>query len=221
MAEFGPGWFDEDKESAKRAADEKIQSEAKKRAPPRGDLALITWAMKVATKAHCDEGQMRKDPDYPLPYIVHPFRVSALVGAFGGSPFAVACAILHDVVEDTETSVADWPTDVVDVVMSLTKKPNQTKLEALTQLREAPEEALLIKLADRYDNATAESNGEKYFSRPDVLQSTQELLDMVESRGLDSGMCHQLYMALKIRCAVTVLRVEKARQVAKRAAAEQ
>lgn len=218
---FGDDFWDEDveknKQATKRRADEDKERKAKQHAaeaPPRGDLALVSWATAVATKAHCDAKQMRRDPAHPLPYIVHPLRVAAIVGAFGGSPFAVACALLHDVLEDTEASPAGWPADVLEVVMLLTKKPGQTKVQAVAQLKDAPEEALLIKLADRYDNSTAEADGDAYFSRIDVLKSTEELFYIIESRGHTHGMCRPLYLALKALYDVAVLRRAKARQAA-------
>ncbi len=177
---FGPGWFDE----------------PQRKVTPLTDIALISWARGVATKAHCDAKQMRRDPDHPLPYIVHPLRVSMLVGACGGSAIAVAAALLHDVLEDTPTVPLDWPREVTALVMSLTHKPGQTKLQAIEQLTDAPEEALLIKLADRYDNSTAESNGSEYFQRPDVMQSTERLLQIVKERRFELGMCRSLYEAL-------------------------
>jgi len=182
---FGPDWFDEP------AAPER-------KVTPLTDISLICWACYRATRAHCDAKQMRRDPLYPLPYIVHPLRVAMLVGACGGSAVAVAAALLHDVLEDTPTVPLGWPTEVTALVMSLAHKHGQTKLEAIEQLASAPEEALLIKLADRYDNSSAEANGAVYFQRPDVMESTERLLQIVVERKLELGKCRSLYDALDI-----------------------
>lgn len=150
-------------------------------------VKLIIWAQSVATAAHHSTGQMRRGKPV-LPYIVHPLRVSALVAAAGGSAVAVAAAILHDVLEDTPVTGEDWPREVYDVVRAVTHSAGQTKLDAIMQLVDAPDSAVLVKLADRVDNSMAEENAMAYFTRPDVLESTRKLVEIANERGIGAGL---------------------------------
>jgi len=59
-------------------------------------LLAITSAADHAAGAH--KGQFRKDRR--TPYIIHPARVAALVGMFGGTHIAIIAAWLHDIYED-------------------------------------------------------------------------------------------------------------------------
>ncbi len=142
---------------------------------------LFTWAHLVATKAHHESKQFRRGQPV-LPYIVHPLRVACLVAQYGGSEQAVAAALLHDVIEDTNTDCTDWPKDILSIVLAVTHVEGQTKLDSIMELVDAPLEAVLVKLADRYDNSTAEANGWDYFIREDVLISTRKLVSIAYSR---------------------------------------
>jgi hypothetical protein len=153
---------------------------------------LIQWAITLATAAH--QHQARRDPRWSLPYIVHPLRVAALVGAHGGSPSAIAAAILHDVLEDCPgITCGDWPEDIRILVEACTKAPNEDRIHAIERLHRAPIEAVLIKLADRYDNGTAEVDGHSYMRIPTVLVSTGLLIGLAKARGLGD---HPLTQAL-------------------------
>jgi (p)ppGpp synthase/HD superfamily hydrolase len=73
-----------------------------------------------AVKAH--EGQMRRGDEEP--YVCHPIRVAEMVKERGGSEEAVLVALLHDVVEDTEVTLAEleqaFPPAVTEAVCLLT-----------------------------------------------------------------------------------------------------
>lgn len=143
--------------------------------------ALIDAATKIATEAHCATGKTRRN-GRQLPYIVHPQRVAVYVASCGGSFNAAAAALLHDVIEDTAVKGEDWPAEIRALVLAVTHQPGQNKTDSINQLVEAPVEAVLIKLADRYDNSTAEESGREYFMRPDVLASTHRLLEIARVR---------------------------------------
>lgn len=69
-------------------------------------LLLRDRARVFATAAHAAVGQVRKYTGEP--YIEHPREVAGLVAmATGDDPELVAAAWLHDVVEDTQVSLAD------------------------------------------------------------------------------------------------------------------
>jgi (p)ppGpp synthase/HD superfamily hydrolase len=123
-------------------------------------LELVTLAGAYAAEAHAF--QRRKGCDDP--YINHPLRVAAAVTRAGLSPEAIAAALLHDVVEDTERTAAQlkelFPARVVQLVILLTQwwqedASNEVKAEEKPRYYEAiakDEEAATVKLFDRADN---------------------------------------------------------------------
>lgn len=67
----------------------------------RDERSQIVRAFQIAKKAHA--GTRRKSGE---PYIFHPLAVALIaVKEVGLGPIAVVCALLHDVVEDTEISL--------------------------------------------------------------------------------------------------------------------
>ncbi len=65
-------------------------------------LASLAEACLVAARAHAD--QVRKG-SARLPYILHPLEVARMAAAAGASEDAARAAVLHDVVEDSETTL--------------------------------------------------------------------------------------------------------------------
>jgi len=82
--------------------------------------ASIRRALDFAIKAH--EGQTRKSGE---PYIIHPILVSAIVASLSNDSTMVIAALLHDVVEDTSSTIEEiderFGTDVRHIVAGLTK----------------------------------------------------------------------------------------------------
>ena len=75
-----------------------------------------------AIMAH--RGQMRRNG--VTPYIEHPIDVARRVKQRGGNSFAQAVAYLHDVLEDTKTTMHDliqvgFSTDIINAVLALSK----------------------------------------------------------------------------------------------------
>ena len=62
---------------------------------------VLDRAIVFATEAH--EGQFRKGTQ--IPYILHPMEAAAIVGTMTTDNEVIAGAVLHDVVEDTDTTV--------------------------------------------------------------------------------------------------------------------
>ena len=121
---------------------------------------MINGAIEFATGAHA--GQYRKGPGR-VPYVVHPMRVAARVAEYTQAPQVIAAAILHDVVEDTDYTVADIESTfgpyVAGIVEELTNVRSEVvELRAARKARErarlelASDDAQLIKAADRLDN---------------------------------------------------------------------
>src|ERR1041385_6616149 len=70
------------------------------------ELSLILKALRFAADKHTH--QRRKDAD-ASPYINHPIAVAEAFCSIGkvSDPIAIVAAILHDTIEDTETSGAE------------------------------------------------------------------------------------------------------------------
>ncbi|MBL7712620.1 MAG: bifunctional (p)ppGpp synthetase/guanosine-3',5'-bis(diphosphate) 3'-pyrophosphohydrolase [Chitinophagaceae bacterium] len=129
----------------------------------KGDKALIRRAFEISADAHKD--MRRKSGE---PYILHPLAVSRIVvEEISLGVTSVICALLHDVVEDTELTLEDMQQEfgstVAKIIDGLTKIANvvdgnaETSMQAenfrkiLMALAEDPR-VILIKLADRLHN---------------------------------------------------------------------
>ena len=69
---------------------------------PGVDMALIDKAVSYADAKHCY--QKRKDGS---PYIIHPLATAQIVAEMGLDLDAILGALLHDCIEDTDTSYED------------------------------------------------------------------------------------------------------------------
>lgn len=137
----------------------------------------IRNAMTLAFSAH--EGQYRKYGD-KVPYIQHPLRVAFRVSrVMNGKVTPVAAALLHDVLEDTDTEPQAIKNacgeDVLLLVQELTNpshlpenkgKPRaERKLIDREHLKQVSFPAKIIKLCDRIDNLTDLAAGPPDFKR--------------------------------------------------------
>ncbi|MBR0295345.1 MAG: bifunctional (p)ppGpp synthetase/guanosine-3',5'-bis(diphosphate) 3'-pyrophosphohydrolase [Bacilli bacterium] len=127
------------------------------------DRQHIVEAFNFIVKKH--EGQTRRSGE---PYYHHLIEVAYIVAILHCGPATIIAALLHDVVEDTDTTVEDikkmWGEDVAQIVDSLTKiqrlklsKMNASEFEAedhrkifLGMAKDI--RVILIKLADRLHN---------------------------------------------------------------------
>jgi guanosine-3',5'-bis(diphosphate) 3'-pyrophosphohydrolase len=126
---------------------------------PEKDLALLFRALAFAAHKHRD--QRRKDAE-ASPYINHPIALAEVLAGEGGVKDAevLAAALLHDTIEDTETSWQElrgaFGDEVADVVLEVTdvkwtKKSLRKRLQ-VARARHASERAKLVKLADKIVN---------------------------------------------------------------------
>ena len=76
---------------------------------------LYEKAIEFAAKAH--QGQMRKGQD--VPYIVHPFTVSAILKEQNCDEHVIIAGLLHDTVEDTAVSLESLRFDFGDQIADL------------------------------------------------------------------------------------------------------
>ncbi|MBM9594335.1 HD domain-containing protein [Roseitranquillus sediminis] len=125
-----------------------------------GDVARMARAFLVAARAHI--GQTRKGKA-GIPYINHPAEVAELVAWAGGDVDTVVAAVLHDVVEDSETTVAEiaeaFGPQVARLVEAMTNPPEweelpkiEMKLRQAQHMGQASAEARMIKIADQTSN---------------------------------------------------------------------
>jgi len=123
------------------------------------EQADLLRAIEFAAHKHRD--QRRKGVD-ASPYINHPIQVAALIASEAGTDDLVTlmAAVLHDTVEDTDTSFeeldAEFGQEVRDLVAEVTDDKSLEKAERKRlQVVHAPQlsdRARLIKLADKICN---------------------------------------------------------------------
>ena len=138
--------------------------------PDPGDRQALARALAFARARH--GSQFRRGSD--TPYWVHLVRVAMELARWGEtSPVLLQAALLHDTVEDTDTTMGEIRTgfgpEVADLVDWLTA-PEDADAQRAYYARlqaNAPLEAQLLKLADRVDNlrsiqALVMRTGERY-----------------------------------------------------------
>jgi len=128
---------------------------------PGKDLSLIEQAITYANEQH--KTQKRKDGS---PYIIHPLAVAEIVAEMGLDTDAVLGAILHDCIEDTDSSYEDisrlFGEPVAELVEGVTKltranfsSSEERQMENLRKMFMAMSKdirVVLIKIADRLHN---------------------------------------------------------------------
>ncbi len=127
--------------------------------PQAVDFGLILQALAFAARKHRD--QRRKD-HHASPYINHPIALAdILVNEGGVTDIDVICAaLLHDTIEDTETTVEEleqaFGATVAGIVVEVTDDKALPKAERKRlQIEHAPhlsDAARLVKLADKISN---------------------------------------------------------------------
>jgi (p)ppGpp synthase/HD superfamily hydrolase len=125
-------------------------------------------AWHFATIKHAGQTYGGSEPDEKLTYINHIGSVATeIVWALHHSDeiidadLAIQCAILHDTIEDTDTTFEELKTifgeDVADGVLALTKnvklghKKDQMS-DSLTRIKAQPKAIWMVKMADRISN---------------------------------------------------------------------
>jgi guanosine-3',5'-bis(diphosphate) 3'-pyrophosphohydrolase len=126
------------------------------------DEKMIRKAFKMASEAH--KGMRRKSGD---PYIIHPLEVALIVSEeIGLGVTSIVCAILHDVVEDTDLTIEDienaFGKKIASIIDGLTKISGVFDKESNSLQAENFRKMLLtlsddvrvifVKLADRLHN---------------------------------------------------------------------
>ena len=108
---------------------------------------MLNKAIQIAVRAH--EGQVDKAGE---PYIFHPLRV--MLSCKGETERI--CAVLHDVIEDTDITLDDlrkegFSEEIVTVIDYLSRRENESYNDFIERIME-DETACHVKLADLADN---------------------------------------------------------------------
>ena len=141
---------------------------------------IVDRAVRFAAEKHA--GAARKGSD--TPYIVHPMEAAAVVAGITGDQELIAAALLHDTLEDTDTTYDEilnlFGKRVADLVAGESEdkqadKPaketwRDRKQKTIDELKNAGYESKLLVLADKLSNIRAmerdlEEKGEKLWDR--------------------------------------------------------
>jgi GTP diphosphokinase / guanosine-3',5'-bis(diphosphate) 3'-diphosphatase len=147
------------------------------------DRELIVRAFTFAAKAH--EGQQRRSGE---PFIMHPVGVAIICAGLRLDEQTIAAALLHDVVEDTDTDLAavreefgDEIAALVDGVTKLTRVQFQSREQAeaenyrkMVVAMAEDVRVILVKLADRLHNLRTI----EYLGRQKQVQKAKEALEV-------------------------------------------
>ena len=150
------------------------------------------WSQDVYARAYQFAARAHRGQLYPgteLPYVIHVSFVSIeVIAALRAEPghdedLAVQCALLHDVIEDTETSyqqIAEaFEVATADGVLALSKDKSLPKdrqmPDSLQRIRCQPQEVWMVKLADRISNLQAPPS---HWSKAKAKRYRQEALQI-------------------------------------------
>jgi guanosine-3',5'-bis(diphosphate) 3'-pyrophosphohydrolase len=120
---------------------------------------LVRAALEKARSAHA--GQVRNGSG-GMPYVEHPMRVAALLDEHNYADEVLAAALLHDVVEDSDTTLDElrekFGGEVAGLVGAMTDDESfddyrERKAEHRERLAAAPVESMAIYGADKLTNS--------------------------------------------------------------------
>lgn len=129
------------------------------------EVTVLLKALHFAADKHRD--QRRKDV-HAAPYINHPIQVAQILAETGGvvDTEILAAAILHDTVEDTETSLSEleqfFGERIARIVGEVTDDKTLSKTERqhlqIEHARHLSKEGALVKIADKISNVQDVAN---------------------------------------------------------------
>ena len=154
------------------------------------DLDLIRRAYVFSARAH--EGQMRLSGE---PYLSHPLHVAKILADMRLDEPTVAAGLLHDTVEDTDTTIDDiaelFGEEVADIVDGVTKigmmdfeSKAIAKAENIRKMILAMAEdirVLMVKLADRLHNMST-LDFQKNYKQLLIAQETLDIYSPLANR---------------------------------------
>lgn len=145
-------------------------------------MKLVLKALKFATQKH--QGQVRKGSG--LDYVTHTIAVSYILAAFKRSKHfeeLIVAAILHDTLEDTDTTFIELATEftplVASLVLELSNDEEQIKLLGKLayhkkKLVGMSSYGLVIKLADRLHNVSDQPTEKMVIETIELMEHLKE-----------------------------------------------
>lgn len=170
---------------------------------PSVDEALLNKAYVFSVKAHGEQKRHSGDP-----YYAHPIEVAGIVADLHLDVASVCTALLHDVIEDTDTTCNDlaelFTPEIAELVNGVTKlgqlsMPNATREQAQAEnfqkfvlAMSKDVRVLLVKLCDRLHNMRTLNFHPKEASRKRIATETSEIYAPLARRvGMDK-ICAEL-----------------------------
>lgn len=164
------------------------------------ETAELMQCVQFAASKH--KNQRRKDPN-STPYINHPINVATILAVEGSIDDieVLKAALLHDTVEDTETTFEEiefaFGKNVADIVREVTDDKSLPKQERkklqIVHAKTSSKKAKLVKLADKLDNLrdlknvlpegwTEQRRGEYFVWAKSVVDNLRGTNDVLESK---------------------------------------
>lgn len=143
------------------------------------NFQLFQEAVRFAHEKHLD--QTRKQSN--IPYLVHPLRVSCRLLELGYSFKVAIAAILHDTLEDTQTTTVEieelFTAEVKDMVVQLSEEEHPLPRKASWKIRKQATlnkalnlnpDCLAILCADKLDNLESSARQVRLFGHEALFQ---------------------------------------------------
>ena len=121
---------------------------------------LILKAAKFSAQKH---SRQRKKDEFSTPYVNHPIAVSLVISEIGGikDPEVLAAALLHDTIENTETTAEELEAEfgkqvskyVIEVSDDKSLPKEERKRKQIENAKYLSKGATLIRLGDKISNA--------------------------------------------------------------------
>ena len=164
------------------------------------DTRLLDRAIVFAVRAHA--GTERRGKGFP--YIVHPMEAVEIVATMTSDQELLAAAVLHDTVEDTDTTVEQIRTEFGDRIASLVASESDIvvdgcseedswharKQAAIDRLARASHDAKVVALGDKLSNMRAIARD--YAQQGDALWNLFHVKDRKEHEWHYRGLAESL-----------------------------
>ena len=153
-------------------------------------------AILLAVKYHAD--QTRKSSSEP--YVMHPLRVAKKVSQYTDNLDIICSAVLHDTLEDTKITEQEIENSTNSRVLSIVKELTNDTADTVyitrgkakylsSKLSTMSDEALLVKLCDRYDNTRDLNRLDDNFASKYKIETTTILNNLLDE---ESGYYREL-----------------------------
>lgn len=139
------------------------------------DMDLLEKSIAFALRAH--EGQVRKKSG--IPYILHPMEAATIASTLTDDREVLAAVMLHDTVEDTDTTLDEIRREFGDRVAQLVKGETENEYPELTR-----EESWKLRKEESLQRLRANNDASvKIMWISDKLSNARSLLRIYEERG--------------------------------------